>query len=414
MLRLTLITAAFAAALGTFAYGQSTPATAEPTRDRGLAVDLGPELPRPEEEARADPRFAAAYRYTTARQVIDVGAPAVIVVCLLALYYSGLGARVARLGGERPVAAALLTAAAVGVVIAAVLGAASALRVAFWRGAGGEAQLGAATARALCGGFGAAAFLFGVGAARARWPRTWWIVVTMASVAAALAWRFLAPLPRAEGPATPTGGVLQERARYLSAQHEMPSYKIAVARGAFPPGAIAAAASPARRKLTASPGAESLGRYEAEVFVASAVLRGEAMQKSLLGPAALLVFMASLLAADALSRAAARRRSGRSRRSRRAPPADMVLFAAFLAAALAVAAPLFNSWSRDVRLGADAAAVRLTRKPITAVALYYKEAAADLVAAEPNPVLHFLADAAPSAAERAAQARRLREELAKP
>jgi hypothetical protein len=73
---------------------------------------------------------------------------------------------------------------------------------------------------------------------------------------------------------------------------------------------------------------------------------------------------------------------------------------------------LCNVWNRHLWLEADEEVVRLTRKPIAAVTLYYEEARANLAAAEPNPVLHFLVDAKPSPAERAARARRLRRELA--
>lgn len=405
MLRLAMITAALAA-LGCFAYGQDEPATAEPARERGLAFELGPELPRPEEEARADPRFAAAYRYTTARQALAVGASAAVVACLFALYFTGLGGRLARLGGERPVATALLTAAAVGVVVAVVLGAASALRVASLRAAAGDGSFGAALCRSLSYGIGAAAFVFTVGATRKRWPRTWWIAATIACVIVALAWVYLLPLPRAAEPASPTAGLLEERARHLTSHYEVPAYKVAPERRRAAPGKIAAVASLPRRTLVVSPGAETLDRYEAEVLLATAILRAETMQKSLLVPAALLTFLALLPIADALTQAVARRRP------RRAGPADVILFAAFLWTALAVALPLFNAWSRHLCLKADEEAVRLTRKPVTAVSLYYKVAAANLVAAEPNAVLHFLVDATPSAADRAARARRLRVELA--
>ena len=128
---------------------------------------------------------------------------------------------------------------------------------------------------------------------------------------------------------------------YLSSAYELPAYNIAFERRRAAPGTIAAVASPPRRTLIVSPGAESLGRYEAEVFLAAAILRGEAVQDSLLGPAALLVFMALLPAADALSRAVARRR-----RSRHAASADVILFAAFLWAATAVALPFFNARRR--------------------------------------------------------------------
>jgi hypothetical protein len=391
--------------LAAFAYSQGEPATAEPTRARGLAFELGPELPRPEEEARADPRFAAAYRYTTARQLLAVASAAAVVACLLALYFSGAGARVARLGRGRPLATALWEAAAAAVVVAVVLGAAATLRLAFLRAAGGEASLGAALGRTLCCGVGAGAFFFAVGATRRPWPRTWWIAVTAAAVVAALAWAFLGPFPRAAEPASPTGGILEERLRYLTGRFELPAYNIAVERRAAP-GTIAATASLPRRTLVVTPGAEALDRYEAEVFLAAALRRGEAVQKSLLGPAALLVVMALLPTGEALAQMVARRRRAR------AASADVLLFAAFFWAGLALALPFFNAWNRHLLLRADEEAVRLTRKPITAVTLYYKQAAANLVAAEPNAVLHFLADAAPSAAERAAQARRLRRELA--
>ncbi len=248
---------------------------------------------------------------------------------------------------------------------------------------------------------------FAVAAARAQWPRTWWIVITLTGVAAGAFRAFLAPLPPAGKAPTPPGDFLLERAEYLYSQYQIPPYEVAVERRA-PADRIVAAASPARRALVVSAGAESLGRYEAEVFLATAIARAEAKQNSLMVAAALVVLMASLLVADWLSGAVARRGDAAAR-----APADLPLFFALFVAIWLASLASFNYWSRHLGLRADEEAITLTRKPIAAVTLYYKEARANLVAAEPNPVLHFLVDAAPSPAERAAQARRLREELAR-
>jgi len=377
-----------------------------PMRQRGLVYELGPELPHPEKEARADPRFAAASRYTTARQITAVAVALLIVVGLAALHFS-YGARLAKLGRGRLVRTSLLMAGAVAGIVFLLLLIASAVKGAFLRGAGGEWPLAASLIKPLCYGVAAGALAFAVAATRARWPRTWWIVVTLTCVAAGAFRAFLAPLPQAGKAPSPPGGFILERAEYLSSQYQIPPYEIAVERQAPPARIIAAVASPARRAIVISAGAESLGRYEAEVFLATAIARAEAKQNSLMVAVALVIFMASLLAADWLSGAVVRRRDAAAR-----APASLALFFAVLVAIWLVTLASFNYWSRHLGLRVDEEVITLTRKPIAAVTLYYEEARANLVAAEPNPVLHFLVDAAPSPAERAAQARRLREELA--
>jgi Zn-dependent protease with chaperone function len=405
MIRLVIIGAALALCSVTAAWAQAAETAA--MGQRGLTYELGPKLPHPEKEAHADPRFAAAARYTIARQVSAVAAALLIIAALAALYFSGAGARLARAGGDRPVAATLAVSGAVGAAVAVPFLLAYVARAVFLSGAGGELLVGAVVIKPLCYGLAAGALAFAVGATRPLWPRTWWIAATFACVAAAVCWAYLRPLPPAEEPSSPAGGFLLERAQYLSAQYQIPPVKISVDKRPPADELVAAAVPPGRGTVVVSAGAESLSRYEAEVFLAGAVTRGEAERKSFLGPAALVFFMASLIVADALARALARRRGADD-----AEPAGLLPFAAVLVALWSAALVAYNGWSRGLRLAADEEVVRLTRKPIAAVTLYYEEARANLDAAEPNPVLHFLADAKPSPAERAARARRLRLELA--
>ncbi len=404
--RLAIIAAFLAVSLiAVFAQGEG--AETIPMGQRGLIYELGPKLPEPEKEALTDPRFAAAGRYTTARQISAVAAALLIIAVLAALHFSGAGGRLARLGRGRTFATTLIMAGVVGAAVAVPLLLAAAVRGGFLRAAGGEPSAAVILIKPLCYGVAAGAFALTVGAARAIWSRTWWIAATFAVVVAAVFWAFLLPLPPAAEPSSPTGGFLLERVQYLSAQYQMPPYKVAVERRPPADEIIAAASPPARRVVVVSAGAESLGRYEAEVFLAAAVTRAEATRNSFLGAAALIFFMASLIAADAFGRALTRRLGGDAD-----PPAGLLPFAAFLVALWAAALVLCNVWNRHLWLEADEEVVRLTRKPIAAVTLYYEEARANLVAAEPNPVLHFLVDAKPSPAERAARARRLRRELA--
>jgi hypothetical protein len=407
MTRLAIIGAALALCATTAALGQEAETAAK--GQRGLIYELGPKLPEPEKEARADPRFAAAARYTTARQVSAVAAALLIIATLAGAHFSGAGARLARLGGGYPVAATSIIAGTVGAVVAFPLLLACIARAAFLSGTGGHLPAGVAVVKPLCCGLAAGALVFAVGATRALWPRTWWMVATFAIVASVVCWAYLRPLPSAEEPSSPTGGFLVERAQYLSAQYQMPAYRIAVARRFPADKLVAAAVPPGRRVAVVSAGAESLGRYEAEVFLAGAFARAEGRRNSLLGPAALVFLMASLLAADAFARALAGRRGDDA-----AAPAGLLPFAVAFVALWSAALVAYNGWTRTLWLAADEEVIRLTRKPIAAVTLYYGEARANLDAAEPNPVLHFLADAKPSPAERAARARRLRRELARP
>ncbi|MEE9458060.1 MAG: hypothetical protein V3W11_13020 [bacterium] len=406
MVRSLIIGAALALSLAAVsALGEE--AAPVPFGQRGLIYELGPKLPEPEKEALTDPRFAAAGRYTTARQISAVAAALLIIAALAALYFSGAGRRLARLGRGRTFATTLIMAGVVGAAVAVPLLLAAAVRAGFLRAAGGEPSAAVILIAPLCYGVAAGAFALAVGAARAIWPRTWWIAATFAVVVAAVFWAFLLPLPPITEPSSPTGGFLLERVQYLSAQYQMPPYKVAVERRPPADEIIASASSPARRVVVLSAGAESLGRYEAEVFLAAAVTRAEATRNSLVGAAALIFFMGSLIAADAVAVALARRRGADA-----AAPAGLLPFAAFLVALWSAALVLCNVWNRHLWLEADEEVVRLTRKPIAAVTLYYEEARANLAAAEPNPVLHFLVDAKPSPAERAARARRLRRELA--
>ena len=406
MTRLVIIGAALALSLAAVSAFGAEAAPAAPGQ-RDLIYELGPKLPEPEKEAQTDPRFAAAGRYTTARQISTLAAALLIIGALAALYFSGAGGRLARLGRSRPFATTLIMAGVVGAAVAVPLLLGAAVRGAFLRAAGGEPSAAVILIKPLCYGVAAAAFALAVGTARAIWPRTWWIAATFAVVVAAVFWAFLLPLPPAAEPSSPTGGFLLERAQYLSAQYQTPPYKIAVERRPPADKLVAASSSPARRVVVVSAGAESLGRYEAEVFLAAAIARAEATRKSLLGAAALVFLMASLIAADAFAGALARRRGADV-----AAPAGLLPFAAVLVALWTAALVLCNIWSRHLWLEIDEEVVSLTRKPIAAVTLYYEEARANLVAAEPNAVLHFLVDAKPSPAERAAQARRLRRELA--
>ena len=404
MARLVIIGVALALSLAAVSAFGAEAAPAAPGQ-RDLIYELGPKLPEPEKEARTDPRFAAAARYTTARQISAVAAALLIIGALAALYFSGAGGRLARLGRDRPFVTTLIMAGVVGAAVGVPL--LLVVRGAFLRAAGGELSAAVVVVKPLCYGVAAAAFALAVGATRAIWPRTWWMAATFACVVGAVFWAFLLPLPPAAEPSSPTAGFLLERAQYLSAQYQTPTYKIAVERRPPADKLVAAASSPARRVVVVSAGAESLGRYEAEVFLAAAITRAEATRNSLIGAAALVFLMASLIAADAVAGALARRRGADA-----AAPAGLLPFAAFLVALWSAAFVLSNVWNRHLWLKTDEEVVRLTRKPIAAVTLYYEEARANLVAAEPNAVLHFLVDAKPSPAERAARARRLRRELA--
>ena len=406
MARLVIIGVALALSLAAVSAFGAEAAPAAPGQ-RDLIYELGPKLPEPEKEARTDPRFAAAARYTTARQISAVAAALLIIGALAALYFSGAGGRLARLGRGRPFVTTLIMAGVVGAAVGVPLLLAAVVRGAFLRAAGGELSAAVVVVKPLCYGVAAAAFALAVGATRAIWPRTWWMAATFACVVGAVFWAFLLPLPPAAEPSSPTAGFLLERAQYLSAQYQMPTYKIAVERRPPADELVAAASSPARRVVVVSAGAESLGRYEAEVFLAAAVTRAGATRNSLIGAATLIFLMASLIAADAVAVALARRRGADAD-----APAGLLPFAALLVALWSAAFVLSNVWNRHLWLKTDEEVVRLTRKPIAAVTLYYEEARANLVAAEPNAVLHFLVDAKPSPAERAARARRLRRELA--
>jgi STE24 endopeptidase len=78
-----------------------------------------------------------------------------------------------------------------------------------------------------------------------------------------------------------------------------------------------------------------------------------------------------------------------------------------------LAFPIVNGYSRYSERGADDYAIRLTRKPVTAVELYRKETAVNLSAPRPNAVLHLLLDSGQPPTDRIAQARALRQELAR-
>ncbi len=405
---LTLTVGVFA--LGVLAAAAAPAATDEPVpmRQRGLVYTVGPQLPRPEEAALGDPRFLAAARYTTARQLSAVAAALLVVASLAALWLSGGASRVVALAGERPFAKSLLAAATVGVVVAVwSLGAALARTLALGAAAGAPGATAIIT-KTVCYGVAAFALAFAAAATRGCWPRTWWLALTFAAVAAAVGSSLLDNPRRLSATAPPPTSFLAERAAYLAARYEMPPYEVFVERRGAAGGLIRARATPHRGAFVVTAGADALGRYETEVLLAGAITRAQANRRAPLAAATLIIFMASLLVADAVVAALSRRRG----RKPDEPAALPLLAAAFIACWL-LSLPVLHSWNRHLLLGADAAAVRTTRKPINAVSLYYKEAAANMVAAEPNAILHFLVDGAPSPAERAVLARRLRLELAK-
>jgi hypothetical protein len=243
------------------------------------------------------------------------------------------------------------------------------------------------------------------------------LVVASAVVVAAVAAVVLRPWPPYFAPARPAAGVLAERAAYLADENQTPAYRVCVLR-AGGRADLASWTSASRRLVVVTPAAQGLSRYEAEVMLATAIARGGGYRRAPLWPAALVALLLSLLAAEKAERAASAWLA--RRRPEEPPPPDAPpaaarawLWTAAFTAAWLLLTPLFFAWNRHFLLAVDADVIRRTRKPLVAVAWYYREAAANSVAAEPNRVLHFLCDAEPSPAERAAQARRLRVELAR-
>ena len=269
-----------------------------------------------------------------------------------------------------------------------------------------SAPWGVLALRAVLAGVGAGAFTYAAASTRRRWPQLWWLALACAAVLTVVLVALLRPWPPVPSYPAPAGSALAESAGYLSAEKEIPVRGVRIlpaARGA----GISAAAPKAGDVIAVTDAARGLDRYEAELLLASAYFRAAVYRRSLLYPAALVVFMAAVIAADAVA-------GGLAKKTHRGPHpiSGAFAFAAVFAAGILVATPFLNAARRELLLAADGEAVRRTRKPLAAVELYYKEAAANLLPDRPNPFLHYLTDAEPSPAERAAQARRIRTELA--
>jgi len=378
----------------------------EPLRQRELTFELGPKPPTPELAARSDPGFALARRFTTVRQLSQILSAVLATAVLAWLGLSGAGRRVAGWARGRGFAELAVTASAVGCVVGLCFLAGEIARYVAARQAGADPALWASLVRALGVGVGAGALSLASFGARAAWARSWWFVVTAAVIAATALWyAFAGRYPHLSEPA---GGHLAERARYLTTQYEMPAYSVAVYDRGPARRLIAAHVVPQSRRIVVTGGATALDRYETEVLLVGAVAEAAPAGWSLTAAGALIAFMASLLFAESAAAVVARRRGAKA-----VPAASLPVMAAAFAVFWLAVSPLFLAWNRAHVRAADEDAIRRTRKPIAATTLYFHEAAANFVADRPHAILHVLADASPSPAERAAAARRLRDELAK-
>jgi STE24 endopeptidase len=164
------------------------------------------------------------------------------------------------------------------------------------------------------------------------------------------------------------------------------------------------------KEVTVSDGAvENLTPYELEVLVAHELAYFETGYRVNGFLLTALVILAVLFLTDLfISRVA-----GVLRIEPPPDPRATAVFAVTILVFAILAVPILNGYSRYIDRKADDYAIRLTRKPVTAAELYRKEAATNLSAPQPNAVLHLLLDSSQPPIDRIAQARALRQELAR-
>jgi|GEM_PF-1858412 len=407
--------AAATAAADTPADADSPPITGE---QRPFTSILRQPETDPEETAAWEARMSQAGRYTNLSHIVSLAFALALPGLALAFYFLGFDKRIYRFTGERPGLAGWLSAfalvfwvyvltlplMAVRNYLASAYGL---LSYGFWEAFGDSALAGFVFALV------AGLILSILTVLMRRFTRLWWGI---ASAALIFVLASAGPLYPRRLPLTGVSGEPMDEAksaelvRNLTEPGAGDSLSLYVDKTGKFSELIWAESGVVSKEVTVSNAAvENLTPYELEVLVAHelAYFETEYRVNGFLLKA--LVILAVFFLTDLLAgRVAAVLRVE--------PPPDpraTAVFAVTLLVLSILAIPILNGYSRYAERKADDYAIRLTRKPVTATELYRKEAATNLSAPRPNAVLHLLMDSSQPPTDRIAQARALRQELAR-
>jgi len=372
----------------------------------------------PEETAVWEARMSQAGRYTNLSHIVSLAFALALPGLALAFYLLRFDKRIYRLTGDRPGLAGWLSAFALALWVYALTLPLAALRsymptaygllsCGFWEAFGESALTGFVSASA------AGLTLAVLMVLMRRFHRLWWgvasavLIFTLASVGPLYPRRM--PLSGISGEPMEEGKSA-ELVRNLTEPGAGDSLSLYVDKTGKFSDLIWARSGVFSKEVTVSDGAvENLTPYELEVLVAHELAYFETGYRVNGFLLKALVILAVFFLTDLLvDRVAAVLRAE--------PPPDpraTAIFAATLLVFTILAFPVLNGYSRYAERKADDYAIRLTRKPVTAAELYRKEAATNLAAPRPNAALHLLLDSSQPPTDRIAQARALRQELAR-
>lgn len=372
----------------------------------------------PEETAVWEARMFQAGRYTNLSHIVSLAFALALPGLAVAFYFLGFDKRIYRLTGDRPGLAGWLSAFALAFWVYVLTLPLTALRnylpaaygllsYDFWEAFGKSALAGFVFALA------AGLVLSVLTVLMRRFHRLWWGLASAALILALVSVGPLYPrrLPLSGVSGEPMDeGKSAELVRNLTEPGVGDSLSLFVDNTGKFSDLIWARSGVLSKEVTVSDGAvENLTPYELEVLVAHELAYFETGYRVNGFLLTALVILAVLFLTDLL----VSRVAGVLRTEPPPDPRATAVFAVILLVFAMLAVPILNGYSRYIDRKADDYAIRITRKPVTAAELYRKEAATNLSAPQPNAVLHLLLDSSQPPIDRIAQARALRQELAR-
>jgi Zn-dependent protease with chaperone function len=412
-----LVLSPAASAAGESATDGKTLLTA-PGEQRPFTKTLRLSETKPEENAVWETRMAHAERYTDLSQILCLLSIVALACYALAFHYLRFGKIIHKAFGERTGLATCVAGTAVVIWIYILALPLLALRtylaatngllsIGFWQAFRNSALAGFVLA--IIGSILLIVLLL----LMRRFHRLWWAILAVILTLIILS---VAPLYPRRLPLTEISGepMSEEKSAELVRNLIEPgtgeSLRLYVDKSGTYSNLIWARSAFFSREIIVSNGAlENLTPYELEVLVAHELAYFETGYRATGFLIIVVVLFTGLFITDLVMPGAAE-----LFRIKAPPdPRGNGVLTAIILVVFILAVPIINGYSRYSERGADDYAIRLTRKPVTAAELYRKEAAANLSAPRPNAVLHLLLDAKQPPTDRIAQARALRQELAR-
>jgi STE24 endopeptidase len=398
--------------------GAGKTSLAAPGEQRPFTKTLRLSETKPEESAVWKTRMARAERYTDLSQVLYLLSIIALPCYALAFHYLRFGKIIHKAFGERTGLASSVAGAAVVIWIYILALPLLALRtylaatngllsVGFWQAFRNSALAGFTLA--IIGSVLIVVLLL----LMRRFYRLWWaisaVIITLIILSVAPLYPRRLPLTGISGEPMPEEKSA-ELVRNLVEPGTGESLRLYVDESGTYSNLIWARSAFFSREIIVSKGAlENLTPYELEVLVAHELAYFDTGYRATGFLIIIVVLFTGLFITDLVI-------PGTAELFRAKEPPDArgnAILVAIILVVFILAVPIINSYSRYSERGADDYAIRLTRKPVTAAELYRKETAANLSAPRPNAVLHLLLDAKQPPTDRIAQARALRQELAR-